>query len=204
MEKDVVEKMVWMSHLLAQILELAFQAFRKLNEESIFQVEEFRREVQDASSSLTKFLIDKSSNGEGGRERVKPLLSMASSFNRMVYNIDGILHQVKMMAKEEISFSDRAINELNDIFQKAMDLLESLPDLIHTQNKQSAQQIGEQVRSMFKIANGYSDEHEDRLIQGICVPKSSANYLGILESLKGVLVHTLEVSGKVVAVASKP
>jgi Na+/phosphate symporter len=92
---------------------------------------------------------------------------------------------------------------VNDIFQEAMNLLESLPDLIFAPNKHLAQQIGEQVRSVFKIVNGFCEEHEDRLIQGVCVPKSSPMYLGILESLKGVIVHTLEVSGKVVSLSSK-
>jgi Na+/phosphate symporter len=59
------------------------------------------------------------------------------------------------------------------------------------------------VRSVFKIVNGFSEDHEERLIQGICMPKSSPMFLGILESLKGVIAHTLEVSGKIVSIASK-
>jgi Na+/phosphate symporter len=73
-----------------------------------------------------------------------------------------------------------------------------------TQDKLLAQRIGEEGRSMFKIANGYSEDHEERLIQGICVPKHSPIYLGIIESLKGVMVHTLEVSGKIVSLSSRP
>ena len=87
--------------------------------------------------------------------------------------------------------------------QKAMDLLESLPDLILNQDKPVAQQIGEQIRSVFKIANGFSEEHEERLMQGICLPKSSPMYLGILESLKGIFANILEVSGKIVSLSSK-
>ncbi len=117
----------------------------------------------------------------------------------MTYNIEGILDRLKAKSENRILFSDRAVKEVNDIFQEAMRLLESLPNLITTQNKLLAQQIGEEVRSIFKIANGYSDEHEERLIQGICVPKHSPIYLGILESLKGIIGHTLEVSGKIVS-----
>jgi Na+/phosphate symporter len=84
-----------------------------------------------------------------------------------------------------------------------MRLLENLPDLILTQNKLLAQRIGEEGRSMFKIANGYSEEHEERLIQGICMPKSSPIYLGIIESLKGVIGHVLEVSERIVSISSQ-
>jgi Na+/phosphate symporter len=121
----------------------------------------------------------------------------------MTYNIEGIFDRLRAKSQNHILFSDRAVKEVNDVFQEAMRLLENLPNLITTQNKLLAQRIGEEGRSMFKIANGYSEEHEERLIQGICVPKHSPIYLGIIESLKGIMVHTLEVSGKIVSLSSK-
>jgi Na+/phosphate symporter len=105
------------------------------------------------------------------------------------------------MVRGHIFFSDSAVKEVNDVFQEAMDLLESLPDLILTSNKLHAQHIGEQVKSILKIANGYSEEHEERLIQGVCMPKSSPAYLGLLESLKGIIGHVLEVSGKIASLS---
>jgi Na+/phosphate symporter len=57
---------------------------------------------------------------------------------------------------------------------------------------------------VMKIAERYSEQHEERLIQGICMPKSSPIYLGVIESLKGVIAHTLEVSGKLVSRSVSP
>jgi Na+/phosphate symporter len=203
MDKEVGEKMIQVCQSLIKMLELSFQGFRKQSEESFSKVEEARKEVQHHSTELAKFIISRSASSEKGKEWAKPYLSMASSFDRMTHNIEGIVHRLKPMVRDHILFSDRALREVNEIFQDAMDLLESLPDLILTQNKQMAQHIGEQVRSVFKIANGFSEEHEERLVQGICMPKSSPMYLGVLESLKGVIAHTLEVSGKIVSLSSK-
>jgi len=133
----------------------------------------------------------------------KPYLSIASSLDRMTYNIEGILDGLRAKSQNHILFSDQAVKEVNDVFQEAMRLLENLPNLVTTRDKLLAQRIGEEGRVMLKIANGYSEVHEERLIQGICVPKSSPIYLGMIESLKGVIVHILEVSGKIVAVSSK-
>jgi Na+/phosphate symporter len=134
---------------------------------------------------------------------VKPYLSIASTLDRMAYSIEGILDRVRGKSENHILFSDQAVEELNDLFQEAMRLLENLPNLITTQDKLLAQRIGEEGRSMLKIADGYSEVHEERLIDGICVPKHSPIYLGIIESLKGVVVHTLAVSGKIVSLSSK-
>jgi Na+/phosphate symporter len=203
MEREIGEKIIRVCQSLIKMLELAFQGFRRGTEESIREAEEVRNEVRQYSSELTGFLISRSSSSEKGREWAKPFLSMASSFDRMTFNIEGILDRLKIKAQNHILFSDRGVKEINDVFQEAMKLLENLPDLISTQNKLLAQRIGEEGRSVFKIANGYSVEHEERLIQGICMPKSSPIYLGILEGLKGVIGHTLEVSGKIVSLISR-
>jgi Na+/phosphate symporter len=203
MDKEVEEKIIQVCQSLIKMLELAFQGFRKLTEESLKEVEEAKKEVEQHSTELKNHLISKSSVDEKGKEWVRPYLSVASSFDRMAHNIEGIVDRLRSMVRDHILFSDHALREVNDIFQEAMVLLQSLPNLVLTQKKSVAQHIGEQVRSVFKIVNGFSEEHDERLIQGICMPKSSPMFLGILESLKGVIAHTLEVSGKIVSIASK-
>jgi Na+/phosphate symporter len=203
MDKEVEEKIIQVCQSLMKMLELAFQGFRKLTEESLKEVEEAKKEVEQHSTELKNHLISKSSVDEKGKEWVRPYLSIASSFDRMAHNIEGIVDRLRSMVRDHILFSDHALREVNDIFQEAMVLLQSLPNLVLTQKKSVAQRIGEQVRSVFKIVNGFSEDHEERLIQGICMPKSSPMFLGILESLKGVIAHTLEVSGKIVSIASK-
>jgi len=203
MDKEAEEKIIQVCQSLVKMLEFAFQGFRKLTEESLKKVEEAKKEVEQHSTELKNLLISKSSTDEKGKECVKPYLSIASSFDRMTHNIEGIVDQLRSMVRGHILFSDHALREVNDIFQEAMVLLESLPNLVLTQKKSVAQHIGEQVRSVFKIANGFSEEHEERLIQGVCMPKSSPMYLGILESLKGIFAHILEVSGKIVSLSSQ-
>jgi len=203
MDKDVGEMMIKVCQSLIKMLELSFQGFRKYTEESIREVDKVKNEVRKYSSELAHFLILKSSPYEKGREWAKPYLSMASSLDRISYNIEGIVDRLKSKVQNQLLFSDRGVKEINDVFQEVMNLLKKLPDLILTPNKLLAQHIGEQVRSVFKIANGYSEEHEERLIQGVCTPKSSPIYLGILESLKGIIVHILEVTGKIVSLSSQ-
>ena len=203
MDEEIREKMVLMCQTLMRMLELAFEGFRRPTEKPFKEAMEVKDKIHHYSSELTSYVISKTPSSEKGKEWAKPYLSIASSFDRMTYNIEGILDRLRAKAQSHILFSDRAAKEVNDVFQEAMRLLENLPNLILTQNKLLAQRIGEEVRSILKIANGYSEEHEERLIQGICVPKSSPFYLGIIESLKGVIGHTLEVSGKIVSLSSK-
>jgi len=203
MDKEMKEKMVLVSQHLLKMLNLAFEAFRKPTEKSLKEAKEVKDRILQDSSALTSFIISKSPPSEKGKGWAKPYLSIASSFDRMTYSIEGILDRLRAKSENHILFSHQAVKEINDIFQEVIRLLEYLPRLIATENKLLGQRIGEEGRSVFEVANVYSEEHEERLIQGVCVPQHSPIYLGVLESLKGVTVHTLEVSGKIVSISSK-
>jgi Na+/phosphate symporter len=203
MDQEIREKMILFSQSLMGILQLAFEGFQKPTEKFFEEAEEFEDKIYEYSSELTSFIISKSPSSEKEREWVKPYLSITSSLGRLTHNIQGILDRSRGKYENHILFSDQAVKEVNDVFQEAMRLLKNLPDLFTTESKSLAQQIGEEGRSMFKIADGYSEDHEERLINGICVPKHSPLYLSIIESLKGVIVHTLAVSGKIVSLSPK-
>ncbi len=204
MDPEIRGKMIGVCENLKKMLALAFDGFRSPTEKAFKDADEVKDKLHHYSAELTSFIISKSPSAEKGREWAKPYLSIASSLDRMAYNIEGVLSRLGMKVENHILFSDQAVKEVNDVFQEAMRLLENLPNLITTENKLLAQRMGEEGRVILKIANGYSEIHEERLIQGICVPKSSPIYLGMIESLEGVIVHILEVSGKIVSLLPKP
>jgi len=203
MDKEIKGKMIPVCRSLMKMLQLAFEGFQKPTEKFFEEAEEFEDKIYEYSSELTSFIISKSPSSEKEKEWVKPYLSIASSLGRLTLTIQGILDRSRGKYENHILFSDQAVKEVNDVFQETMRLLENLPNLLTTESKSLAQRIGEEGRSMLKIAEAYSEDHEERLINGICVPKHSPLYLSIIESLKGVMVHTLAVSGKIVSLSSK-
>ena len=203
-DKEVGEKMIKLSQDLTKMLEMALQGFGTMTEKSVKETEKIKKEVQKSSSELARFLISKGAPGEKGSEWAKPFLSMSSSFDRMSYNIEGILDRLKRMAQEDIPFSDRAITETTHIFQEVIGLMKSLPDLILTQNKILFQHIQEKGKAVFKEADAYSEEHERRLIEGVCMPKASPVYLAILESVKAITMHVADLSERIASFSSKP
>ena len=203
MDKEIKEKMTLVCRSLMRMLELAFEGFRRPTEGFFEEEAEFEDKIYEYSSELTSFIISKSPPGEKEKERVKSYLSIASSLGRLTYNIQGILDRVRGKFENRIIFSDEAVKEVSEVFQEAIRLLENLPNLLTTESKSLAQRIGEEGRSMLKVADAYSEDHEERLMNGVCVPEHSPLYLSIIESLKGVMVHTLAVSGKIVSLSSK-
>lgn len=196
--------MILVCRSLMKMLELAFEGFQSPTERFFKKEAKFEDKIYEYSSELTSFIISRSPPSKKGKEWVKPYLSIATSMGRLTYNIQGTLDRVRGKSEHHIVFSDQAVKEINDVFQKAIQLLKNVPTLLTTENKSLAQRIGEEGWSMLKVADIYSEEHEERLMNGICVPQHSPLYLSIIESLKGVMVHTLAVSGKIIALSSRP
>jgi Na+/phosphate symporter len=203
MDWEIGEKMIRVCESLNRMLKLTFQAFRKASEKSIKEAEEVRKDVQRYSSELTQFLVGRSLSRDGGKEWVKPYISVMSILDRIGYNLDGIVDRLRIMVHEQILFTDRAIHEMSDVFQETINLSENLPDLVLTQNRLLAQQIETKGKSIFKMTDNYCQEHEQRLIEGVCMPKSSPLYLDILFSLKGIAGHTIEVCERLVTLSGK-
>ena len=204
MDREIKKKLILVCRSLMGMLELAFEGFQNPTERFFKEEAEFEDKIYEYSLDLTNFIISKSPSRKKRKEWMKPYLSIASSMSRLTYNIQGILDRVRGKSENHILFSDQAVKEVNDVFQRAIRLLENIPNLLTTESKSLAQRIGEEGWSMLKIVDAYSEDHEERLINGVCVPKHSPLYLSIIESLRGVMVHTLAVSGKIVALSSKP
>jgi Na+/phosphate symporter len=199
-DKEVSEKMMAVCCGLTKVLELSHQGFRMAAEKPAREAEEAIKEAWRRCSEFANFLISRSTSSPKEREKAKPLLSLASSFERMSYNLEGIIDRLNGMARERVFFSDRGNKEVNTVFEETISLLGSLPDLILTRNELLAEHIEEKAKIIFGKVGDFSEEHEKRLIEGVCVPKSSPIYLGLLESLKAIVAHTLEVSNKIVSV----
>ena len=196
--------MILVCRSLMKMLELAFEGFQSPTERFFKKEAKFEDKIYEYSSELTSFIISRSPPSKKGKEWAKPYLSIATSMGRLTYNIQSTLDRVRGKSEHHILLSDQAVKEINDVFQKAIQLLKNVPTLLATESKSLAQRIGEEGWSMLKVADIYSEEHEERLINGICVPQHSPLYLSIIESLKGVMVHTLAVSGKIIALSSRP
>jgi Na+/phosphate symporter len=203
-EKEIAGKMILVSQILLRTLELAYQGFRTLDQELFAEAENAVEEARMHMSELTRLLISKcvSSEKEQERECIKRFLPLSSCYGRMTYNMDGIMDRLRKMVREGIPFSDRGSREISEIFGATIQILKSLPDLILTQNELLVEHNEERAKTLFKTANACAEEHEMRLIEGLCAPKASPIYLGFMESLKAIASHSLEIGKKIISLPS--
>ena len=104
--------------------------------------------------------------------------------------------------REGIPFTDRANREVRRLFDAVLELLEDLRDALRTGNMTLVRYIQDAGRSCEAEANEYALFHEQRLIEGVCQPRSSSTYLAMLDHLKAIEWHTRQVAEKLQPVPS--
>lgn len=106
--------------------------------------------------------------------------------DQMVTSVADLLAGVRTMLEDAVPFTERAMREINSLFDKGVELLECARDALVTENRVLVRHILASGAQYAQLANDYAMAHQQRLVEGVCLPQASTVYLGMLEHLKGV------------------
>ncbi len=171
-----------------EMLEMIYDGFRKHDLSSIGKVEEVEEKLFRDSECLLKSLLD-----EKVEEGIQRFIPIPEHFNRMAKGLDKLLNATKKKIREDILFSDKSVKESYRLFDETLILLNSVSNCISTSNGDLAKNMDGNGKRLCELTDEYAIFHEDRLIAGVCTPKSAPVYLDILESFRSVVWHVRKI-----------
>lgn len=122
--------------------------------------------------------------------------SMVPNLKSIVENLSSVCRGLDSKIKEEVLFSDKAVAELNYLFQRTRELLSTTEDLILARNVYVSNYLREATLELERTADTFVSLHEDRLIGGLCLPKASGIFIGCVDSFKHIAWQVREIAGK--------
>lgn len=184
---DLAPGMATVAGDLRAMLSLSFEAFLKHKEDEIRDLD---RIIEKIDSQVEELAIKVPVLELEEREGITRILSIINSLESMKYNVLKVVNQTKVKISEGILFTDKAVNELKELFEAVLDLINDLNDVFITENQVLIKHIVDRIKEIEKNAQKYATEHEERLVKGECLAKSSTLYLLSLDSLRDLLWHT--------------
>lgn len=76
------------------------------------------------------------------------------------------------------------------------EVLKNTSDIIPARNRIIREYVKESATEISRSANDFSTMHEERLVEGLCMPKASPLFLDIMDALKGISWHAKEIAEK--------
>jgi len=177
---------------LGRMLGVARHAF---NRESLEDLQEITRLRGVASQEIEGILerVERATAEQSEAERV-PLLRIHETLNHLrliCENIAMLAEPIRKKIIDKLLFSDKAFFDVNYFFTHQTGLMRALSDIVKADNQSLRRYAEEEGQHLIKVCLNAETEHENRLIEGICLPKSSPVFLGILDHMRIVCRHVL-------------
>ena len=178
-----------MFNLTIEMLSLSRQAFKKLNRENLSESLNYGKQIHNKEKKLTNNLVIQLTNNKDLFYKLQGIDLIPSHLERIGDNIELLIRCTTKIIDDGICFSDKAIKEINTLFEITVEIIKSTRDASITQNEVLINHIKQENNKFQEMVAEFSLWHYDRLIEGVCMPKSSSAYLALLDYLSEILKH---------------
>jgi hypothetical protein len=113
--------------------------------------------------------------------------------------IEKLINVMERKVREGVLFSIKATEEITFLFQRLIDLLGPTSDIILARNEILSKYVQESKVDVERRALEFATLHEERLIEGVCLPVGSTLFLNILDSIKNIAWHANAIAVKLMA-----
>ncbi len=127
---------------------------------------------------------------------IKPYISVPVHLLRIAEGIEKIAEQIEKKIKDNVLFSDKAMTEITFLLQRLSDIVMPTTDIILARNIILRRYVQESEAGIIQKATEYATFHEERLIEGLCLPIASSIYINMLDAVKTIAWHSKEIATK--------
>jgi len=191
-EKEMVENLHGMFERAVPMLENIGRAFRVQNEGALTEAERNFVEIFQSNLPLSEAVIEKKEKSDSEKKfalLLIPLQKIASA-------IINIIGRRKRIMDGGLCFTDKAISEVEDLFVLLEEQFVDTRDFIVTRNPLLKNRIETLCAQIAQAADQDATEHQNRLVTGLCSPRSSYYYLEIVDAFKNMSRNLVDLSEK--------
>ena len=193
--KGLVSRLYNMNRSLEDCMYLLQNAFIYNSSKSLDECEVKAKEIHANEKIFTEEVIAEVKADPDLRVYV----SVPGQIERMGDYIEDIIGCIRTKIKEGILFTDKAISEVTFLMERLREVLKNTSDIILARNRIIRDYVKESATEISRSANEFATMHEERLVEGLCMPKASPLFLDIMDALKGISWHAKEIAEKLTA-----
>jgi phosphate:Na+ symporter len=186
-----------MATIALEMLKSARQAFLKGQVHLLNSINRDESMVDDLQEQITFYLsalLSQNSLTEAQSQRLAGLLHVVSDIERVGDHANNIASLAEKRYREQLPFSELAVNEMELFFGKSLDLYCKACQALRENNLELAKQVQTRESNMDKLEEELRQNHIHRLNQGKCWPGSGVIYVEMLSNLERVAAHAANIA----------
>jgi len=179
-----------MFHDAVEMLSLTRASFRRYDAAQVDVAMALGRAIHKQERELTERLLAAPPEIDGVR-------FVPSHLERISDAAQGLLRCLRTRETERMVFTEGGTREIEQLFDRATELLECARDLALTRNRVLARHVEIESMRFHDLASGFARAHEARLVEGVCMPEASSAYLAMVDDLREVTRHARRIAARI-------
>ena len=172
----------------------ARDAFNRHSRSSMEELRTLNRTAaQELEAALKKLKGRITGTLEGERSALTRLSSIYTHLQIIAQNLGALADPIQKKIKDGVLFSDKAVSQTNYLFDTQTGMLRSVLDIIKTDNEFLKRYAETEARNLIQACINFATEHETRLIEGLCLPQAAPLFLAILDHMRSMGQHEVEI-----------
>jgi Na+/phosphate symporter len=190
--KELVGKLYDMNQSAVECIYLLQNAFLYNSEKSLDECEARAREIHLSEKVLTGECIEEAK----AEPYAKVYVSVPGHVERMGDFIEDISGCIRTKIRDGILFSDKAVSETTFLMERLQEVVKNTGDIILARNVILMNYVRESAAEISRSASQFATMHEERMIEGLCMPKASPLFLDMMDAIRGISWHAKEIAEK--------
>ena len=195
------KELLHLGNYAAKAFDLSYNYIISLDEKVAEKGHKTEEAINTIDEKLTRYLIRLSSESLSQKESevLTNILDSSRDLERIGDHAEGLLNLTDYLQRKDVHFSEAALEELADIYQKTTEFIKDALDSVENNDIEKAQSLIERHKEINNMERILRKTHIKRLNKGECSTQAGVNFIDIISHYTRVSDHAMNLAEKVIA-----
>ncbi|MDO8661861.1 MAG: PhoU domain-containing protein [Candidatus Omnitrophota bacterium] len=193
---SIKDKIIRMSRSASTMWQLTYGAFIEHDVELIAKALEEENKLNSLEEEINKSIIDlgRTKFTREEKARVIAYADIAADFELIGDYCKDILERIQIKIEEKLLFSEDAVKEYKELYNKTKDALEEVVFVLEKDNLALIKEVLREEEHIDGLVDKYRQHHSQRILAGACTPMSCNMFLNMLDFTAAVYYHIKKIA----------
>jgi phosphate:Na+ symporter len=193
---NVKKEIVSMANMSFKNLERGINILLSGDLSNIPEARKVEENINFLNKEITAFLVKISSREitDNDEKLIGSYYHVVSDIERIGDYAENLLNYSEKMNREDITFSDDAKKDIEDVYAKIVDLYQNTIKAFEFRDISLLKYVTLREDEIDEAKRNMSHAHVERLHKGLCTPESGAIYLSIASNLERIADHMTNIA----------
>ena len=195
------KELLHLGNYASKAFDLSYNYIIDLNEKIAEKGHKTEEAINTIDEKLTRYLITLSSEALSQKESevLTNILDSSRDLERIGDHAEALLNLTDYLQRKNVEFSEAALQELADIYQKTTAFIKDALDSVENNDIEKAQSLIERHKEINNMERVLRKTHIKRLNKGECSTQAGVNFIDIISHYTRVSDHAMNLAEKVIA-----